>query len=140
MSLAEEYYMKQAYAFEDEEYVDEGKTIFKVLTNVMDKWAISPDTLAGILHTHPTTIKKWISSERVPFKKDNMGAQEEVLLTFLRIDRYLSQMFTNVEDQRTWLNSRHPFLQFVPLEHLKGPLENIFNLKNYLIWSVTKGA
>jgi hypothetical protein len=138
MILPEEYCMKHAHTFE--ESIDEGKTIFQVLSNVMDKWAISPDTLAGILHTHPTTVKKWIASERVPFKRTNMGAQEEVLLTFLRIDRYLSQMFANVEDQRTWLNSRHPFLQFVPLEHLQGPLENIFNLKNYLSWSVAKGA
>lgn len=130
--------MRPALAKEYEK--DEGEIIFKVLENIIHKWGISPDVLANILHVDPSTFRKWEQAKKVPFKKESTNQKEEVIKAFLRLDKYLSQMFSNVEDQRVWLMSKHHHLGFVPIEYLQGSLDNLFNLKNYLSWAISKGA
>lgn len=130
--------MRHAIVKEHEK--DEGEIIYKVLENIIHKWGISSDILAKIIHVDSSTYRKWEQAKKVPFKKESTNQKEEVIKTFLRLDKYLSQMFYNVEDQRVWLTSKHNQLGVVPLEYLQGSLDNLFNLKNYLSWAISKGA
>lgn len=113
---------------------------WEALNFLKSSWRFSGSEIARLIHSRPSTVNGWLSNKRVPIGKPPFLPEAEAVAHLLAIHRSLFAMFSNSENQVTWLKTKHPELGIAPLEKIKESMEGLIFIRRYLDYIRGRGA